>query len=142
MVSASLPLEIQAIHPSAVYEGQVYTQDAVVSLADSTHFEIYDHRTLLNLEHVGMSLSIELFVFLANVAEFDENESRVVFDDEDQPVFQGQVTEINRDLDSSRGVLDVGVGTILFDPSEAENSLEVGDWIQISRNIRYLEALH
>ncbi|WP_058994485.1 hypothetical protein [Haloarcula sp. CBA1127] len=142
MISASLSLEIHEIHPSAVYEETVYTQDAVVSLADSTHFEIYDHRALLTSEHVGMSLSIELFVFLANVAEFDASERRVTFDRESQPVFQGQVTEIDRDTNTSRGILDVGVGTILFDPSEAENTLEVDDWVQISRNIRYLETLH
>lgn len=127
MVSASLSIEIHTIHPSAVYQGQVYTQDAVVSLADRTHFEIYDPRMLLNSEHVGTSQSIELFVFLANVTEFDANEPRVAYDGEDQPVFQGRVTEIIRDLDSSRGVLDVGVGTILFDPSETEKTLEVGD---------------
>ncbi|WP_135663589.1 hypothetical protein [Halorhabdus rudnickae] len=142
MVSASLPLEIHAIHPSAVYEGRVYTQDVVVSLEDSTQFEVYDHEVLLNSKHVGMTISVELFVFLANVAEFDTSESRVVFDGEGQPVFHGRVTEIDCDTDNSRGVLDVGVGTILFDPSEAENTLEVGDWIQISRNIRYLETVH
>ena len=142
MVRASLPVRIESVRPSAVYRGTVYTQDAVVSLDSGPAFEIYDYRTALSEAHIGTTQSVGLLVLLANVQQAAVDENGVTFDREKQPVFRGRVTDVDRTGDRPVGVLDVGVGTVLFYPDEAGWTVARGDSIRLSRTVRHLVLLH
>jgi len=142
MVTGSLPVTVEAIIPSAVYRDTVYTQDAVVSVADSSEFRVYDHSRALSEDDVGTTQSVAIRVFLAKVQPCTVEEQAIRFDDESQPVFRGRVTDIDPSVERPWGVLDVGAGTVLFDPDEAEETVGVGDWLQLTRTVRHLQQHH
>ncbi|WP_411964831.1 HEAT repeat domain-containing protein [Haloferax sp. YSMS24] len=134
---ASLPGRIVEYHPSAVYRGTVYTQDAVLEVEGVPTFNVYDPNCLVSSEVVGTEQACELYVFCAVVTDSPKRERRIAVDDQNRPVFRGEVTSLNVGERGRKGVLDVGAGTVLFSPSEAEEELTVGSWIQITR-----EAIH
>ena len=142
MVTASLPVQIDAIHPSAVYRDTVYTQDAVVSLPTGPPFEVYDIHTIFSEEHIGTTQSVELLVSLATIQRNPVTRAEIEFDDEEQPVFRGHVTDVDRTGEREIGVLDVGVGTVFFYPDDTNSEINQGDSIQLSRAVRYLQQLH
>ncbi len=121
-----------------MYRGTVYTQDAVFEVEGVPKFNVYDPSKLVSWEVVGTEQTCELFVFCAVITESPKQERRVIVDDENRPVFRGEVTELNVGEGGRKGVLDVGAGTVLFAPSEADEQLNVGSWIQITRGAIHL----
>ncbi|MFC7205196.1 HEAT repeat domain-containing protein [Haloferax namakaokahaiae] len=130
---ASLTGQIVASHPSAVYRGTVYTQDVLFEVEGVPKFHVYDPSKLGSWEVVGTERACELYVFCAVITESRERERRIAVDDENRPVFRGRVTELNVGDDGRKGVLDVGAGTVLFRPDEADEPLHVGSWIRLTR---------
>ena len=132
-VQASLKARIVAAHPSAVYRGTVYTQSAVLEVDGVPAFDVYDPSVLVSSDVVGTERAVELHAFCAVVTSSAKAERRVTVDNEDRPVFRGMVRALNVGERERKGVLDVGAGTVLFAPNEADEPLQVGSYVQITR---------
>lgn len=132
-MNASLPVEIVDTVPSAVYLGQVYTQHAVLALDDGSEFRVYDPNRLVAPDMLQTQRRVDLVVAFAVVAPSPVDERAIHFDREDRPVFRGRVTELP-DEDGRDGVLDVGSGSVRFDPSDADDPVTVGEYLQLTRH--------
>lgn len=132
-MQASLKARIVAAHPSAVYRGTVYTQSAVLEVDGVPAFDVYDPSVLVSSDVVGTERAVELHAFCAVVTSSAKAERRVTVDNEDRPVFRGMVRALNVGERERKGVLDVGAGTVLFAPNEADEPLQVGSYVQITR---------
>jgi hypothetical protein len=132
-VQAALNARIVGSRPSAVYRGTVYTRTAVLEIDGVPAFDVYDPSVLTSPDVVGTEQAVELHVFCAVVRSSPEAERRVAVDNENRPVFRGVVRALDSVERGKKGVLDVGKGTILFSPSEADEPLHVGSYVQITR---------
>lgn len=137
-MKAGLPVEIVEAHPSAIYLGQVYTQDVVVLLDQGIEFRVFDPDLRVAPDMLGKERRVELVAGFGVVTPSPTDERDVYFDQEDRPVFRGLVTEL---LDDRHAILDVGSGSVRFPIQDGEDSIEVGDFLQITRASVQLKAV-
>lgn len=133
----ALPVVVEEIRPSAIYRGRVYTQDLEISL-DGMAFSVYDPSRIATPDMEGSQRDAHLHVFCAVVETSDAGRS-VTEDAEGRPVFQGEV--VDADGEEESGALDVGIGSVGFAPSEANEPLSVGDFVSISRAAIHLQRI-
>ena len=137
MDNVSVKGKVIKIEPGAYYEGRTYDQYVFFEVAPGKIIDIFDFKMLLHPEWVGKDVSLTLLMFLSDI-ESIADEIYDIYPNPDEHrdptsgghCFSGRITAI--DDNHKKLVVDIGVGSIVVDPSALlQWSFSIGEFIRI-----------
>ena len=135
MDNVSVKGRVIKIEPGAQHEGRTYTQHVFFEVSPGKIIDIFDWKMLLRPEWVGKDVSLTLLMFLSYI-EGITDEIYDIYPNPNVPnsteyhCFSGRITAI--DDNHKELVVDIGVGSIVVDPSPLVKWLfSIGEFIRI-----------
>lgn len=134
MDTVSVKGKVIKIEQGAYYEGRTYDQHVFFEAAPGKIIDIFDWKMLLQPEWVGKEVSVNLLLFLSKVERiadeiYDICPNPNVPNSTEYHCFSGRITAI--DDNHKELVVDIGVGSIVVDPSAPLKwSFSIGDFIR------------
>lgn len=143
-MNASLPAMVRSVRPIEDEDGTAHAQTVTLAV-DDTEFDVIDRRRFVPEASVGTTVDAVLSIFFADVvvaedsAEHDEA-AGVSVESGASPTFRGRVVDVETGSAGVQAHLDVGGGTVRFDPNGIEH-VNPGDQVQVTGETVHLVHL-